>query len=129
MAKKKDDAPAAEAKTAANPAGNLPPAVKGPKNVAQDAVITMGKDKEGRHYGPDNNPKKIGSKTHGRFAMYRHGMTVSEALEAGITTADLVYDRDHGFVHFEGGKTAEPAAAAAAEDPGNGDAEAEQEAA
>ena len=86
---------------------NLPVPVRGPKDVSQDATISFGVDKEGNFYGPEvNNPKKEGSKTRTRFALYREGMTIKQALEAGITTADLVYDRDHGFVVFtapEGG--------------------------
>lgn len=109
MAKKKDTAPAdvtaAQAPAvagAAATAGSLP-TTRGPKGVPLDAVIHMGKNKEDKHYGPDNNPKKPGSKTHGRFAKYSHGMTVQQALDVGIPTADLVYDREHGFISFVGG--------------------------
>jgi hypothetical protein len=112
MAKQKANAPAdpaPAAETAPKGTGNLP-IVRGPKGVPLDAVIRFGQDKQGNSYGPDNNPKKVGSKTHGRFAMYVDGMTVQQALDAGIQTADLNYDREHGFVSFEGGTTAAPAA-------------------
>ena len=122
MAKKKEGAPADavanEATGLTNEAktSNLPTPVRGPKGTPQDAVITLGTDAQGNKYGPDNNPKKPGSKTHGRFASYYDGMTIAQALEAGLTTADLVYDRDKGFVSFSGGTIAAvPAAAPAAE--------------
>lgn len=85
----------AEAAAVAKPA-NSPP--KGPRNVAQNATIKLGSDKEGKSYGPEHNPKKPGSATHGRFALYRDGMTISEAVAAGITSADLDYDAKKGFI-------------------------------
>ena len=77
------------------------PFTKGPKGVPLGSIIRMGADKEGRTYGPDHNPKKAGSATHGRFACYRDGMTVQEALDAGVLTGDMTYDRDKGFIFFE----------------------------
>jgi hypothetical protein len=44
------------------------------------------------------NPKKVGSASYERFALYRDGMTVSEALAAGITTADMKWDSERGYV-------------------------------
>lgn len=125
MAKKKADAPdapaavkdvAPKAAREDGPGGsNLPPVVRGPKGTPLDAQIHLMLDTKGVQYGPDNNPKKPGSKTHGRFAMYTHGMTVQQALDAGIQTGDLSYDRDHGFVQFHGGTAAvAPAPKAAA---------------
>lgn len=116
MAKKKDTAPA-DATTAVegSTASNLPAQARGPKNVPADAIITMGKDKDGKDYGPDNNPKKAGSKTHGRFKSYATGMTITEALATGLTTADLVYDAAHGFVSFSGGTPAAAAVSATTE--------------
>lgn len=124
MAKKKQDAPADAASSpteGATAASNLPAQVKGPKGVPADAVITMGKDKEGKDYGPDNNPKKAGSKTHGRFQSYQTGMTIQQALDAGLTTADLNYDKEHGFISWTGGS--QQPASAAAENPGDGEGE------
>jgi hypothetical protein len=87
--------------------------VRGPKGVPLDAVIRFGVDKAGNKYGPDNNPKKVGTKTHGRFGtLYQDGMTIQQAMDAGLPTADLVYDRDHGFIQFEGADF--PSAATAA---------------
>lgn len=45
-----------------------------------------------------SNPKRPGSKSHARFALYRTGMSVREAMEAGVTKADLRHDQDKGFV-------------------------------
>lgn len=44
------------------------------------------------------NPKKPGSKAYERFARYVDGMTVSEALKAGLTREDLRYDVAHKFI-------------------------------
>ena len=52
------------------------------------------------HVAP--NPKKPGSKSYERYAAYREGMTVSEAIAAGVTSADVKWDHDHGFIRFEG---------------------------
>ena len=38
------------------------------------------------------NPKQKGSAAHGRFELYRSGMTVAEFLSAGGTRADLSWD-------------------------------------
>jgi hypothetical protein len=103
MAKKREDAPQDAVATAPAVKNAPPPQVRGPKDVPQDATIHFGANKEGMQYGPHNNPKKAGSKAHDRFAVYQEGMTIAQALEAGITTADLTYDRDHGFVTFHGG--------------------------
>ncbi len=44
------------------------------------------------------NPKREGSKTHERFALYKNGMKVSEALEKGLTREDLDWDTKHDFI-------------------------------
>lgn len=50
-----------------------------------------------------DNPKKPGSATYQRYQRYRDGMTVGEALEAGITSADLAWDASpkRNFVRIE----------------------------
>ena len=68
---------------------------------ASDAKITFGKDKEGKPYGKDNNPKRAGSKSADRFALYKDGMTTKEFLEAGGTSADLSYDNAKGFIEIK----------------------------
>ncbi len=66
---------------------------RGPKGVADTAVITL---------KVTVNPKREGSKAHGRYAFYKDGMTVGAALDAGVTTPDLVYDAKHGFITIQG---------------------------
>jgi hypothetical protein len=86
---KKPAAPAVEA-----PATEASPSVigvRGPKGVPMEAKITL---------LVPANPKRPASFV--RFAAYIDGMTVKEALDAGIWTADLVYDAKHAFVAIEG---------------------------
>ena len=47
-----------------------------------------------------SNPKKAGSAAHTRFELYKTGMTVKEALLAGIKTIDLAWDSaaSRGFI-------------------------------
>lgn len=44
------------------------------------------------------NPKRPGSAAHARYAIYRVGMTVDEALAAGVTRADVRWDAKMGFI-------------------------------
>lgn len=44
------------------------------------------------------NPKREGSKAHARFEVYENGMTVEDALAAGVTTADLHNDVSKEFI-------------------------------
>ena len=81
--------PAAEAPAAEAPAAKT----RGPRGVADSATIKL---------LVQGNPKREGSKAHGRFAAYVDGMTVGAALDAGVTTPDLVYDSKHGFISIEG---------------------------
>lgn len=46
------------------------------------------------------NPKKPGSAAHGRFAKYKTGMTVMQALRAGVTTEDLTWDTKKAFIRI-----------------------------
>lgn len=118
---KKNPAPApAESKT--ETAAAAPAAKGGPRGVPQDAIIRMQPDPKdaSKIYGPDHNPKRSGSAGHARFALYKDGMTVREAIDAGIWAADITWDKDKGFIKVEGGtaKAAAPAPAApAAEAP------------
>ena len=47
------------------------------------------------------NPKKVGSKSYERFALYREGMTVQEFLLLGGTSGDIRYDVEHGFIRVD----------------------------
>lgn len=44
------------------------------------------------------NPKKVGSASHARYALYEVGMTVSQFVAAGGTTADVAWDTNKGFI-------------------------------
>lgn len=95
---KKAAAPAAEATKPAAEAAKPEKEVK-EKLVAGkplSAKILFGKDKEGKSYGKDNNPKR--RKAGERFALYTDGMTVQKALDAGISAADIAWDVGKGFI-------------------------------
>jgi len=66
---------------------------RGPKGVADTAKVTL---------LVSANPKREGSKAHTRFALYKQEQTVAEALDAGITTPDLIWDAKHGHISIEG---------------------------
>lgn len=44
------------------------------------------------------NPKKPGSASHDRFALYEDGMTCGKFIAAGGSRADLSWDRSHEFI-------------------------------
>ena len=44
------------------------------------------------------NPKREGSAAHGKYALYKDGMTTEKFLEAGGTAADLAYDSKKGYI-------------------------------
>lgn len=44
------------------------------------------------------NPKRKGTKAFKRFEKYRPGMTVQEALDAGVSWADLRWDNGHRLI-------------------------------
>ncbi len=49
----------------------------------------------------DDNPKRPGSRSHGEFALYKTGMTVSEYLAAGGSRAGINWDAERGFIAVE----------------------------
>lgn len=63
-----------------------------------DSVIHLGKDQNDKPYGEDNNPKRAGSAAHTRFSYYKDGMTIDQAIEAGVTRADINWDVKQGFI-------------------------------
>lgn len=80
------------------------PRSRGPRGVAETAIITV---------LADSNPKRAGSQSHTDFANYTTGMTVAEFCNAvgKRATPHLVYDAAHGFIQIEGyvpGKVFEP---------------------
>lgn len=58
--------------------------------------ITFGADKEGKEYGKANNPKRGASAD--RFALYRKNMTLQQAVDAGLTSGDINWDLDKGYI-------------------------------
>lgn len=65
---------------------------------ADTGVITLLADKDGKKYGPENNPKKQGSASADRFAKYVDGQTVAEAKAAGVVNGDFANDTDRGYI-------------------------------
>jgi len=63
----------------------------GLRNFKDDQVITL---------LVDHNPKRPGSASHGRFENYEDGMTVKEALTAGLISGDLSWDVAHAFIEI-----------------------------
>jgi len=47
------------------------------------------------------NPKREGSASHARFALYKNGMTYESALAAGVTNGDIHWDMAHEFIKFQ----------------------------
>lgn len=58
------------------------------------------------------NPKREGTASFDRFAMYKDGMTVKEAKEAGVKAADISYDAhpDRGYITLTPGEAEAEAA-------------------
>jgi hypothetical protein len=66
-----------------------------------DHIVRFGADAEGVPYGPEHNPKRAGSAAADRFSLYRDGMTVGAALEAGVGMGDVTWDVSKGFITIE----------------------------
>jgi hypothetical protein len=49
----------------------------------------------------NENPKMIGSACRKRFDLYRDGMTVDDAMKAGVWRQDIQWDLAHGFIRLE----------------------------
>lgn len=49
----------------------------------------------------ETNPKKKGTKSYDRFALYEDGMTVQQFVKAGGTSADVKWDAERGFIRVE----------------------------
>ena len=57
-------------------------------------VLTLNED------GSVRNPKRAGSAPHSRFAQYAQGMSVQDALTAGVTEADIRWDVAHEYIQI-----------------------------
>ena len=62
------------------------------------AIISFLSDKDGNPYSAENNPKRPGSASHDRFKLYREGMTVGEAIEAGLKRDDITWDVNKQYI-------------------------------
>lgn len=92
-AKEREEAKAAKAAAKAAKTG---------KTVTRGATVTRGslgerKDKPITILA-ETNPKREGSGAHARFQLYRNGMTVQEALTAGMSTGNVVHDEEMGYI-------------------------------
>lgn len=67
--------------------------------IADNSTITIATEEK-------KNPKRAGSKGAARFDLYKDGMTVAQAKEAGVTAADLAYDSGKGFITIAPGAAA-----------------------
>lgn len=63
-----------------------------------DHKIRLLSNAEGAKYGPENNPKRAGSASYDRFALYEDGMTIAAAVEKGVKTDDVAWDIRKGFI-------------------------------
>jgi len=69
------------------------PKVRAPRSAVTDPRVIS-------YVAP--NPKKPGSASFDRFALYRVGMTVNEAIAAGVKREDIAWDSDtkRNFIKF-----------------------------
>lgn len=79
-------------------ADNTPKTVGG---YPLEGKITLLCDKDGKPYGKENNPKRAGTATHGRFELYQNGQTVEEAYKAGVAAGDFAYDVNKQFIKID----------------------------
>jgi hypothetical protein len=61
--------------------------------------IYFGKDKDGRLWSPTNSPRRAGTKLADRWH-YRNGMTLRQAVDAGMLAGDIVWDLYKGYIKF-----------------------------
>lgn len=81
----------AKATNKADAATQKPKAAKAEKTAADDSrKITF--------VAP--NPKRPGTDSFDRFAKYKKGMTVAQALAAGVLRADIAWDSKREFIKF-----------------------------
>jgi hypothetical protein len=92
-------APASATAAAAAPKAPKVPKEKAPpkesnfKKVYPDSAVITVKSA--------SNPKRVGSKAHATFALYKNGGTVGEFLKAGGFYAAISWDVGHGFIEVK----------------------------
>lgn len=74
--------------------------------IGEKDIIHFGTDAEGNAYSAENSPKK-GEATKERWGKYVDGMTLEEALAAGLTRSNVRKDRRAGFITIEHVEVAE----------------------
>lgn len=95
------EAPKAKKTKAAKAEGEAA-APKEPKaeRYNREHKIRLLSNAEGVQYGPANNPKRAGSASHDRFALYEDNMTIAAAVEKGVKTEDIAWDVRKGFIEI-----------------------------
>jgi hypothetical protein len=93
---------------------NAPPREK---RFPDTYIVRLLSDKDGKKYGPDNNPKKPNSASADRFKLYVDGGSIEDQLKAGIVRGDVYNDVDRGYISITPGAvdSVETAAEASAE--------------
>jgi hypothetical protein len=76
-----------EAKSAAK---SVPKARVGRSSKLDDTAVI--------HLVSEKNPKRAGSKAFGYWESLRNGMTVKEAMDAGVPRGDILWNRDKNFI-------------------------------
>jgi hypothetical protein len=87
--------------TAAQTAPKEPKAPKAPKEPKESNFKKVYPDTAVITIKAASNPKRVGSKAHATFALYKTGGTVGEFLKAGGFYAALSWDVGHGFVEVK----------------------------
>lgn len=83
------------------PKVSKPKAEKKPRTAAGfafTAKVYLQTDKDGKHYGRENNPKRVNSNAHKLFSHYRNEMTIGDFIAAGGTASAIKYDIEHGYI-------------------------------
>jgi len=110
MAKLATAAPVAPKKPTLAKAAPAAPAKPAPKAKPAPAAAATPKveraprtDYEGKriHILVDGNPKREGTASYERFALYKKNMLVTEAIAAGVRRADLDWDQKHGYIEIK----------------------------
>lgn len=91
-------------KAAKAPKEKAPPKPKQPRTkmiskFPYSSKIFLNNDKDGKKYGNENNPKRGTAAT--RFNLYKDGMTLDQAVAAGIKPADIAWDSKKGWIRLE----------------------------
>src|SRR5271155_1366709 len=87
--------------TAAQTAPKEPKAPKAPKEPKESNFKKVYPDTAVITVKAASNPKRVGSKAHGTFSLYKTGMTVGDFIKAGGYYAALSWDVGHGFVEVK----------------------------